>query len=117
MNNLVRIDIVECNRIKEKMNDRFINRILSPLELEVFNTFKSDKRKIEYVAGRFAAKEAYTKVYKQFKSPLNFNEVSVLNDEFGAPYIISKYQPEDELNVSISHSENYVVAICIKNAK
>ena len=47
MNNLVGIDIVECNRIKEKMNDRFINRILSPLELEVFNTFKSDKRKIE----------------------------------------------------------------------
>ncbi|PAT02716.1 holo-[acyl-carrier-protein] synthase [Candidatus Izimaplasma bacterium ZiA1] len=108
------VDIVEFSRIKEMMNDKFIKRILSVKELELFNSFKSEKRKVEYLAGRFAAKEAYTKVYKKFNEKLNFTDVEVLKDEFGAPYIISKYHPEDEILVSISHSENYAVAMCIK---
>lgn len=109
----VGIDIVEFNRIKEKMNDRFINRILSEKEKELFYEFTSDKRKIEFLAGRFAAKEAYTKVYKKFTEPLNFNQVQILKDEHGAPYLTSPYKSEDKIEVSISHSENYAVAICI----
>lgn len=110
----VGIDIVEFKRIKEMMNDRFINRILSDDELIIFNKFTSEQRKIEFLAGRFAAKEAYTKVYKKFDTPLNFTDVKVLHDEFGAPYIKSAYKSEDKISVSISHSENYAVAICIK---
>lgn len=113
MNN-VGIDIVELARIKEKMNERFINRILSDEEKQVFLQLTHEQRKLEYLAGRFAAKEAYTKLYKRFETPLNFSDVSVLNDEFGAPYIVSKYKPEDSITCSISHSEHYVVAICMK---
>jgi len=108
------VDIVEFKRIQEMMTEKFIKRVLSFNELELFNSFKSEKRRIEYLAGRFAAKEAYTKVYKKFNESLNFTDVEVLKDEFGAPYIVSKYHPEDEILVSISHSENYAVAMCIK---
>ena len=114
MSKLVGIDIVEFEEIKERLSDRFIQRILSKKEQERYFKMKSTDARIAYLAGRFAAKEAYTKVYKNFDHSLNFTDVEILNDEYGAPYIISKYLPEDTIEVSISHSRNYAVAVCIK---
>lgn len=113
MSKFIGIDIVEFDEIKEKLSDRFINRILSVREQERYYKMKSTDARIAYLAGRFAAKEAYTKVYKKFDHSLNFTDVEVLNDEFGAPYIVSKYRPEDNVSVSISHSRNYAVSVCI----
>ncbi len=114
MNKLIGIDIVEFEEIKERLSDRFIKRLLSTKELERYYYMKSMDARIAYLAGRFAAKEAYTKVYKNFDHMLNFTDVEILNDEYGAPYIISKYRPEDKVEVSISHSRNYAVAVCVK---
>lgn len=114
MSRAVGIDIVEFEEIKERLSDRFINRVLSEKELEKYHSIKHTDRKLSYLAGRFAAKEAYTKVYKRFEEQLNFKDVTILNDENGAPYIVSKYCPEDILSISISHSRNYAVAIVIK---
>lgn len=114
MSREVGIDIVEFAEMKEKISDKFKHRVLSIEELKCYDSINNEKRKLEYLAGRFAAKEAYTKVYKSFDEPLNFVDVEVLSDEFGAPYIVSKYRPKDRIKVSISHSKNYVVAICIK---
>ncbi len=114
MSNEIGVDIVEFAQIKEKINDRFINRILSKRELDRYNSISNSQRQLEYIAGRFAAKEAYTKVYKKFLTPLNFTDVEVLTDEFGAPYIESKYMSKDIVKVSISHSDNYVIAVCLK---
>jgi holo-[acyl-carrier protein] synthase len=113
MSKLIGIDIVEFEEIKERLSDRFINRILSARELERYYNMKSTDARIAYLAGRFAAKEAYTKIYKNFDHSLNFTDVEILNDEYGAPYIISKYRPDDSVSVSISHSRNYAVAVCI----
>lgn len=112
MSKRVGIDIVEFEEIKERLSDRFINRILSEQELQKYHTITNSDRKISFLAGRFAAKEAYTKVYKKFEEPLNFTDVTILNDEHGAPYLVSKYRPEDTISLSISHSRNYAVAIC-----
>ena len=114
MSKAIGIDIVEFSQIKLKLSDKFINRILSINELKRYNSISHEQRKLEYISGRFAAKEAYTKVYKKFDEPLNFIDVEILNDESGAPYIVSKYRPNDKILVSISHSANYVVAICSK---
>ena len=113
MSKVIGIDIVEFEEIKERLSDRFINRILSEREQERYYQMKSTDARIAYLAGRFAAKEAYTKVYKNFDHSLNFTDVEILNDEYGAPYILSKYRPKDNVNVSISHSRNYAVAVCI----
>ncbi len=114
MSKEIGVDIVEFADIKKRISDKFIKRILSNRELERYNKISNEQRKLEYIAGRFAAKEAYTKVYKKFLTPLNFVDVEILTDEFGAPYIESKYMPEDIVKVSISHSKNYVIAMCIK---
>ena len=114
MSKLVGIDIVEFEEIKERLSDRFIHRLLSEKELDRYYKMKSTDARIAYLAGRFAAKEAYTKVYKNFDHSLNFTDVEILNDEYGAPYIVSKYRPEDRVEVSISHSRNYAVAVCVK---
>ncbi len=114
MSKAIGIDIVEFDQIKAKLSDKFIKRILSKNEIQRYNEITSPQRKLEYISGRFAAKEAYTKIYKKFEKSLNFTDVEVLNDELGAPYIISKYRPNDTILVSISHSVNYVVAICTK---
>jgi holo-[acyl-carrier protein] synthase len=115
MSKNIGIDIVEFEEIKERLSERFVKRILSKDELVRYDRIKNAERKIAYLAGRFAAKEAYTKVYKRFDEPLNFTDVVILNDELGAPYITSKYRPSDKVSVSISHSRNYAVAICIKD--
>ena len=114
MSKEIGVDIVEFADIKERISDKFIKRILSNRELERYNKITNEQRKLEYISGRFAAKEAYTKVYKKFLTPLNFVDVEILTDEFGAPYIESKYMPNDVVKVSISHSKNYVIAMCIK---
>lgn len=114
MSKAIGIDIVEFSQIKPRLSTKFIKRILSKNELSRYNSITHEQRKLEYISGRFAVKEAYTKVYKRFLQPLNFVDVEVLNDETGAPYIKSKYKPEDEILVSISHSKNYVIAIVTK---
>ncbi len=115
MTKVIGIDIVEFEEIKERLSDRFIKRILSEREQVRYFNMKNTDSRIAYLAGRFAAKEAYTKVYKNFDHSLNFVDVEIINDEYGAPYIVSKYKPEDDVNVSISHSRNYAVAVCIKD--
>jgi holo-[acyl-carrier protein] synthase len=109
----VGIDIVEFDEIKERLSNRFIERILSEKELVQYHKITNTERKISYLAGRFAAKEAYTKAYQTFDKAVNFRDVTILNKENGAPYLISNYNPKDTIEISISHSRNYAVAICI----
>jgi holo-[acyl-carrier protein] synthase len=110
----VGIDLVELNQIKDKMTKRFVERVLSETELSKYHQINHPQRRLTFLAGRFAAKEAYVKVYKRFDAAINFKDVSVLSDASGAPYIVSKYRSEDSIKVSISHTDHYAVAICIK---
>ena len=105
------IDLVELDDFAQRLDTRLLNRLLSPAEREHYDRISHPQRKLEYVAGRFAAKEAYTKAYRQFDQPLNFTDVSILEDVHGAPIVVSSYRPEDYVQVSISHTRRYVIAI------
>lgn len=107
------IDLVEFEDLKARMSKRFVSRILSERELLIYEKIHHPQRKLEFLGGRFAAKEAYTKAYRSFDKPLNYVDVEVLKDDMGAPYIESKYRPKDHIEISISHSPSYVVAICM----
>ncbi len=111
------VDIVEFVEIEERLNEKFVSRVLSVAERQLYDKIGNAKRKTSFLAGRFAAKEAYAKAYKTFSSPLNFRDVSVLNDADGAPYVVSKYRPEDDVMISISHSRRYAIAMCIVRNK
>ncbi len=110
---MIGIDIVENKRMENK-DDKFIRRVLSNKEYDIYLTFISDTRKVQYLASRFAAKEAIFKACKVGNKDLSYNDISILNDENHAPYIeILKYT-ELQFNISISHEENYSIAIVMK---
>lgn len=105
------IDIMEIERIAAilKRTPRFPEKILSPRELALFQELTSEKRKVEFLAGRFSAKEAFSKAYGTgIGKEIGFHDMEVLQDERGKPII--PFRDDIVVHVSISHSEHYVVA-------
>lgn len=58
----VGMDIIDIDRIAQayEKNNQFVNRILTGVELDMFNQLEN-RRQMEFLAGRFAVKEAYSK--------------------------------------------------------
>jgi holo-[acyl-carrier protein] synthase len=81
-------DVVEISRIEaalKRHGERFALRILCPPELE---RFKSHRLPANYLAKRFAAKEAFTKALGTgIKSPANWHGVWVRNLPSGKPVL------------------------------
>lgn len=105
----VGIDIVELERIERLVEKpSFIARILSDSEKERFRQL-SGKRQVEFLAGRFAAKEAYAKARGTgIGRDLSFKDIEVLSNEKGKPFIEEK--DGETIHISISHSRDYAVA-------
>lgn len=103
-------DILEISRVNQYIdNDKFLSRILHPEERERFNTFQSDKRKAEYLAGRFCVKEAYAKALGTGIGKLSFHDICCLNDAAGKPYI----KGDTNAHVSIAHTDTIATAYVI----
>ena len=106
------IDLQEIDAIEAvyKKRPHFAQKVLTPAELERFEDLKG-RRQIEFLAGRWAAKEAYAKALGTGIGPVGFHDLEVLNDEKGAPYF--SRGPHAHSWLSISHSANYVQASVI----
>lgn len=106
------IDIIELKRIRLALegNPRFEEKILSETERVNYLTLKSRKRQVEFLAGRFAAKEALGKALGTGLGALRFSDITIANDGLGKPVL--RFRTEEGLNshLSISHSNDYVVA-------
>ncbi len=107
-------DIVELSRLKRK-DERFINRVLSDLEKEVYDQMTDETRQLTYLGGRFAAKEALSKAISHGTGNINFKDFVILNDSYGKPYL--KKGPEicDDMvvHISLSHTDKYALAYVI----
>ncbi len=106
----VGVDIVSVKKIERiisRWGDRFLRRIYSEDELRMAGK-RTGSAYFQHLAGRFAVKEAIIKV---LDSPVPFYKISVVNDRTGAPRVV---YPEADLEVSISHTEEYAVAVCIR---
>jgi holo-[acyl-carrier protein] synthase len=81
-------DVVEISRIQAALGrhgERFARRILCPPELA---RFQSHRLPANYLAKRFAAKEAFTKALGTgIKSPANWHGVWVRNLASGQPVL------------------------------
>lgn len=106
----VGIDSVELSRIEKLDKNVFSKRILSSEELNIYNTFTSEKRKIEYLAGRFAGKEAFSKAYGTGIGELKFKDISILNNEDGKPIILYK---DLSVHISITHTNIHAMAFVV----
>jgi holo-[acyl-carrier protein] synthase len=112
------IDIIEIQRIRQAQSvwgDRFLKRIFTKLELELYSG------RIDSLAVRFAGKEA---VFKALSKPgilFSWQDVEILSSEDGRPRLkISgaalKRANEmglDSLEISLSHSRENAIALVI----
>ena len=111
----VGIDITKNSRFNDYINNTSkLNKILSQEEIKYLINVTSEKRKIEFIASRFASKEA---LYKASNVNFSFSNVSVLNKENGAPYIVCDFLDNYIIEISISHETEYSIAIVILEEK
>lgn len=103
------IDLVQISRFEGK--EHLVTKILSKEEQALYQTRVN---KAEFLAGRFAAKEAFAKALKLGITGVPLREISILNAENGAPLL--HYQNQT-YPVSIAHDGDYAVAIVILESK
>ena len=113
-------DIIRVNRLKKSLKKKpFLLRIFSEEEIV---KCKKTKKNSNCFAKRFAAKEAFSKALGTgISKGINFNEIIVLNEKSGKPYIklIKKTKKIVEkklkkrkykISLSISDEKDYAVA-------
>ena len=107
------IDIEELASIQNAVEKRegFARRVLTDKEMERFSSLKG-RRQIEYLAGRWSAKEAFSKAMGTGIGKLSFQDLEILNNERGAPYF-SKSPFSGKVWLSISHKDQFVTASVI----
>lgn len=97
------IDLERIQRAVEQ-NPRFVERILTAEEQNLYHTFTGG-RQVEFLAGRFSAKEAYAKANGTgFGKELSFLDVEILTGESGEPQLLKPQIPGERVFVSITHT-------------
>jgi holo-[acyl-carrier protein] synthase len=116
------IDIIEVARIAssfEKFGERFVNRILLPAEIAYC---LSHRRPAPFLAARFAAKEAISKAFGTgIGAQLGWQDMEIRRKESGEPFVVLHGKGEilyvsrgaRQLQISLSHTENYAAATAI----
>ena len=117
-------DICQIDRIKsiyKRQGKRFLTRVLTKNELKYVTSNK--KNLINRLAGRFAAKEATSKVLGTGLKGVYFKEIEILREASGAPKIVLHKRAKQKakrlglinLEVSISHERGFALAIASGN--
>lgn len=105
------IDLVEMERISQLLvkQAKFPKRILTEKEYDYFQTL-SEHRQLEFLAGRYAAKEAFSKAMGTgIGQEVSFKDVEILSDEQNKP-VLHTTLFSGVVYVSISHTNNYAIA-------
>ncbi len=113
-------DIIEIERIEKAISkESFKNKVYTQRELE--NIEKRGDR-VETYAGIFSAKEAISKAIGTGVREFSLTDLEILNDDLGKPYVvvserldkIIKSKKENyQIEISISHSKKYAIAMVI----
>ena len=112
------VDLLEINRLHDAIathGERFLQRIFTPRELE------ANAKKVESLAGRFAAKEAVAKALGCGIGDVSWKEIEILRAESGAPQLVlhgaaehmAKEQGLTNWSLSLSHSRSHAVAMVV----
>lgn len=114
------VDIIEIARIKEavELNASFIEKLFSKNEIEYLQT---RNLRAEYIAGRFAAKEAVSKALGTGFRGFNMKDIEVDRNSLGKPMInlkgkarqIAEKTGNYKMHISISHDRNSAVAYAV----
>ncbi|KEI74523.1 holo-ACP synthase [Clostridium botulinum] len=114
-------DITEIRRVEKAItrNKNFINKLFTKNEMDLW---EKKNFKVEFIAGRFAAKEAISKALGTGIRDFNFKDIEIINNELGKPQVILKPKAEDiirkisqsyKIHLSISHEKEYAIAYAL----
>ncbi len=108
------IDLTELERMRPHLDDvAFLRRVLTPEERECYQTL-AGRRRAEFLAGRFAAKEAYAKARGTgIGRHVSLQDVSILNDPAGRPYVDRPPGGSERVHLSITHTDAVCAAFCV----
>jgi holo-[acyl-carrier protein] synthase len=115
----VGIDLVDVTRIAKLLSrhgNRFLARVLGPDELSHLHT-RYDRA--QFVAGRFAAKEAAIKALGKYLAERpSLTKIQIVNDSTGRPsldltLLSSPHLRAVSAQLSISHERSHAIAIVI----
>ncbi|KHL94271.1 hypothetical protein QW71_18915 [Paenibacillus sp. IHB B 3415] len=115
------IDIISISFVEQMMakcGEIFMEQYFSIEERELFACKKRHAE--EFLAGRFAAKEALLKaIGTGMNCELGWTEMEFLNHSSGQPYLVRSrglehyVQQQETIHVSISHHGDYAAAFII----
>ena len=98
-------DIVEISRLAHRQ-EGLAKKILTVKEYQLYLSYRKS-RQLEFLAGRFAAKEA---IIKALNEPKLLSDIEVLNNECGKPVCkLNDYT----IHISIAHETNLAIAYAI----
>jgi holo-[acyl-carrier protein] synthase len=119
-------DILRVARISEvfeRHGERFPRRILGPEELVIYEArrLRSARRGVNFLATRFAAKEAFSKaIGLGIHMPMTWRAVQILKLPSGKPHVVANgallaWMLERALHaeVSVSDDDDYVTAFAV----
>ena len=108
------LDIVEVHRIRHiiRRTPGFLARVFTKDEIAYCRDHKDPW---PHYAVRFAAKEAVWKALGQERIALK--DISVERDSRGKPGVLIKGKRAAGLKLSLSHGEDYAVAVALKEDK
>jgi len=114
--------MVDCRRLQgliDRHGRRFLERIFTPVELEYC---LGKKRRLEHLAGRFAAKEAVLKVLGTgWGNGISWTDIEIRNAPSGRPGVflsgrcrqIAAGKGIQSVLVSISHISTHAIASAV----
>jgi holo-[acyl-carrier protein] synthase len=112
------VDLVDIERIVgvlDRFPERFVRRVLTDAEAAYC------RGRIERIAGRWAAKEAISKVLGLGVRGVGWREIEILPNRAGAPQVHlharararAEWMGLEEVSVSITHERKQAVAVAI----
>ncbi|MFZ5857833.1 MAG: holo-ACP synthase [Chloroflexota bacterium] len=115
------IDLLEIDRLRGAITthgERFLQRVFTEQELA------ANVKKVESLAGRFAAKEAVAKALGCGIGDVAWKEIEILRAESGAPQLVlhgaaerlAREQGLTDWSLSLSHSQSHAVAVAVAMA-
>jgi phosphopantetheine--protein transferase-like protein len=106
--NMIKITPIQMVSKQYETQPKAMMKYLSTEEKASFNRKKSEKRKIEYLAGVITAKQLIKNISKD---PKSIKTTEIRKTTKGQPYIYdSKKKEKSNLNLSITHSGDFAIA-------
>jgi len=120
------VRIARINSLVERWGDRFVRRILGPDELREFFRRRErggpqhgHRRAVDYLAKRFAGKEAFSKALGTgLRGPMTLLSLQILNDAAGKPIAVprkalSSWMRHHRYRAHVSLSDEFDAAIAL----